>query len=262
MFDEMVNAEKNSDKFDVFMGDVEELNRKAFSGELDITKLSFHAWMHLSDTYQLLTSGSALGKNCGPLLISKNPVNSDLGQWIQGKKIAIPGKYTTANLLLSIAFPQPFEKVEMIFSDIENAVLGGKVDAGLIIHENRFTYASKGLHKLIDLGEFWESTFHHPIPLGGIAVKRSLPEEVKKSINEQLKRSIHSAFSSPEVSDFVKEHAQEMEEQVMRQHIALYVNDYSKELGKEGKEAISFLIKRSTELGIISKMVTEPYFVE
>ncbi|MGL5888683.1 MAG: 1,4-dihydroxy-6-naphthoate synthase, partial [Bacteroidia bacterium] len=167
--------------FNTRMADVEALNKAAFAGELDVTKLSYHAFAHCTDNYQLLHAGSALGRNCGPLLISKREITQD--EVRSGKlRIAIPGKYTTANFLLGLSFPEATDKVPMIFSAIENAVLTGEADAGLIIHENRFTYQSKGLKKIIDLGEFWESTTGTPIPLGGIAVRRTLPEEVKQTV--------------------------------------------------------------------------------
>lgn len=246
--------------FTTRMADVEALNKAAFAGELDITKLSYHAFAYCTDNYQLLHAGSALGRNCGPLLISKREISQE--EVRSGKlRIAIPGKYTTANFLLGLAFPEATEKVPMIFSAIEAAVLSGEVDAGLIIHENRFTYQAKGLRKIIDLGEFWESTTGTPIPLGGIVVRRTLPEEVKQSINRVLRRSVEYAFQHPQASmPFVREHAQEMDEAVMQQHINLYVNDFSIDLGVEGRKAVDTLFAEAQRLQLVPAPV-QPMFI-
>lgn len=261
IFDAMLHGKIDTEglEFDVFMEDVETLNQKAFKGELDITKLSYHAYAHLTKKYQLLNAGSALGNNCGPLLITnKNDLSglvSELRSPDSKLKIAIPGKYTTANFLLSLAFPEATDKVEMVFSDIEDAVLTGKVDAGLIIHENRFTYEQKGLKKIIDLGEYWETLTKAPIPLGGIVIKRDFPNELKATFDRVLRKSVEYAFANPKSSlSFVKEHAQEMSEEVMYKHIDLYVNNYSVDLGKEGKRAVKLLFDKAEELGMINKM--------
>jgi 1,4-dihydroxy-6-naphthoate synthase len=247
--------------FNTRMADVEALNKAAFAGELDVTKLSYHAFAHCTDKYQLLHAGSALGRNCGPLLISKREITQD--EVRSGKlRIAIPGKYTTANFLLGLAFPEATNKVPMIFSAIENAVLSGEVDAGLIIHENRFTYQSKGLKKIIDLGEYWESTTGTPIPLGGIVVRRTLPEEVKQTVNRVLRRSVEYAFANREASmPFVREHAQEMDEAVMQQHINLYVNDFSVDLGAEGRKAVDTLFTEAQRLKLVPEPVL-PMFID
>jgi 1,4-dihydroxy-6-naphthoate synthase len=247
--------------FKTRMADVEALNKAAFAGELDVTKLSYHAFAHCTDKYQLLHAGSALGRNCGPLLISKREITQD--EVRSGKlRIAIPGKYTTANFLLGLAFPEATDKVPMIFSAIENAVLSGEVDAGLIIHENRFTYQSKGLKKIIDLGEYWESTTGTPIPLGGIVVRRTLPEEVKQTVNRVLRRSVEYAFAHREASmPFVREHAQEMDEAVMQQHINLYVNDFSVDLGTEGRKAVDTLFAEALRLKLVPEPVL-PMFID
>jgi 1,4-dihydroxy-6-naphthoate synthase len=188
-----------------------------------------------------LDSGSALGNNCGPLLIKKP--NTIL---TKESKIAIPGKYTTANMLLSIAFPENQNKVEILFSEIENQVLEGIVDAGLIIHESRFTYKDKGLNKVSDLGEFWETQTGLPIPLGGIVVKNELPFSEQKKIERVLRKSVEYAFKNPNSSaDFVKSHSQEMEKEVVNAHIALYVNDYSISLGEKGKNAVKLLFEKT-----------------
>ncbi len=227
--------------FQPFIADVEALNHKAFLEELDITKLSFHTWLHLQDKYELLNSGSALGRGCGPLLIAKNHFNEDK---ISDLKIAIPGKFTTANFLLSAKFPTLKNKVEMVFSEIEDAVLNGDVDAGLIIHENRFTYQQKGLVKLIDMGEWWESETGCAIPLGGIVIHKKLGTEIKTQINALLKQSVQWAMNrKPLLTDFVKQHAQSMQPAVMQQHIDLYVTDFTIDLGREGWAAIETMKK-------------------
>lgn len=261
IFDAMIHGKIDTEglKFDVTMEDVETLNRKAFEGELDITKLSYNAYLYLTKKYVLLDAGSALGYNCGPLLISRNRNQESR---IESLKIAIPGKYTTANLLLSIAFPEAKNKIEMVFSEIENAVLNGEVDAGLIIHENRFTYQEKGLNKIMDLGEFWESLIHAPIPLGGIVIKRDLPDEIKQKVNRVIRRSVEYAFANPASSaNFVKENAQEMDEEVMKKHIDLYVNKFSIDLGEEGKKAVKLLFDKAVEKGIINK-IDEKLFLD
>jgi 1,4-dihydroxy-6-naphthoate synthase len=251
IFDAMIHQKIDTEglEFDVLLADVEELNQKAFAKKLDITKLSYHAYGYLVDDYVLLDAGSALGNNCGPLLISKSQLTDDQ---VNTGKIAIPGKYTTANFLLSLAFPNAKNKVETLFSDIEKNVLSGKVDAGLIIHENRFTYQEKGLKKIIDLGEFWEKTTQMPIPLGGIVAKRTLDNEVLYKINRVMKRSVEYAFKNPQATkDFVKQHAQEMEEAIMYKHIDLYVNEYTRNLGTKGKAAIQHMFETALDKKII-----------
>lgn len=248
--------------FEVEYQDVETLNLKAFQGDLDITKLSYHAFAYAVEDYELLDAGSALGFGVGPMLITKDP---KLAKLLQQKleraeslegfdqlKVGYPGKYTTANFLLSLAFPELKNKVELVFSDIEGALLDGSIDLGLIIHENRFTYTEKGLHKVVDLGEYWEKTTKFPIPLGGIVVKRSLPQEVKDTLNTILKESVEFAFANPKSGlEFIRAHAQEMSEEVMYKHIELYVNKYSVELGLEGRDAITKMFEKAQELGFI-----------
>ncbi len=255
LFDAMIHNKIDTEglSFEVRLADVEALNRWAFAGELVITKLSYHAFGHVADQYALLRSGSALGNNCGPLLISKTPLQSD--QLPNSAKVAIPGQYTTANFLLSLAFPALRQKTEMLFSDIETAVLHGQVDAGLIIHENRFTYAEKGLHKIIDLGEYWESTTGLPIPLGGIAIRRDYPIEVQQKVERVLRRSVEYALAHPNASqDYVSAHAQEMEAAVMQQHIALYVNHYTVDLGLDGTRAVEHLFAKAKALNILPNL--------
>lgn len=251
IFDAMIHGKIDTEglEFEVILGDVEYLNQQAFEGKLDITKLSYHAYLYLMEQYILLTSGSALGNNCGPLLIAKSAISlEDIAQ----KSIAIPGKYTTANFLLTACLPQAKQKQALLFSEIEQAVLDETVAAGLIIHENRFTYQQKGLIKLIDLGEWWETTTKLPIPLGGIVAKRTLPTALQQKINRVLKRSIEFAFANPKASlPFTRQHAQEMDEQVMQQHIALYVNQYSIDLGQKGKAAIQYMVNNAIQNGLI-----------
>lgn len=251
IFDALVHKKIDTQGIDftLVMEDVEALNNRAFKQELDITKLSYHAFLYLTEKYTLLNSGSALGFNCGPLLVqsSKNKVEN-----IDSAKIAIPGKYTTANFLLSLAYPNAKNKQEILFSDIEEAVLSQKVDAGLLIHEGRFTYEEKGLRKIIDLGEFWDGLIHAPIPLGGIVIKRSIDHPIQKTIDGLIRKSVEYAFENPESSmPFVKQHAQEMSEEVMKKHIALYVNEFSIDLGITGKSAIQLLLDKAIEAKLI-----------
>ena len=262
IFDALVNNKlEDSESLDLYMADVDELNRKALNADLDITKLSFGVLAEASNQYQVLDAGSALGFGCGPLLISKNPISPDASE-INHLKIGIPGKTTTANLLLSMAFPEAKNKVVMLFSEIEEAVLSGKSDAGLIIHENRFTYHERGLNKIIDLGEYWEKRTGLPIPLGCIVVKRSLPENLKKAIGNSIRNSVEFAFANREgTMQYVSEHAQEMSQDVMKQHIALYVNEYSVSLGEKGRAAIERLMLEGKNAGLIPD-VCEPLFVE
>jgi 1,4-dihydroxy-6-naphthoate synthase len=261
IFDAMVHGRIDTEgiEFELIMTDVEELNRHAFASEIDITKISYHAYAYIADSYALLNSGSALGFKNGPLLISKYKVYPDE---INNLKIAIPGKNTTANLLLSIAYPDHKDKKEYLFSDIEEVVLSGEMDAGLIIHENRFTYQQKGLKKVVDLGEFWETKTGLAIPLGGIVVNRKLPVGIQRRVNRIMKRSVEFAFENPKVSyPFVRHHAQEMDDSVMQRHIELYVNDFTRELGDEGRKAVETLYREATALGVIPKM-REDIFVE
>lgn len=251
IFDALIHQKIDTQGIDfrVIMEDVEALNNRAFKQELDITKLSYHAFLYLTNEYALLHSGSALGFNCGPLLVKKS---GHLIDNMDTATIAIPGKYTTANFLLSLAFPKAIHKQEILFSDIENAVLTNKVDAGLLIHENRFTYQDKGLEKIIDLGEYWESLIQSPIPLGGIVVKRTIDPTLQKTIDSLIKQSVEYAFANPEsCMAFVKEHAQEMSEEVMKKHIALYVNEFSVDLGTTGKKAIQLLINKAMEQKLV-----------
>ena len=252
IFDALINKKIDTEglEFDAMLEDVETLNQWALQGKLDITKLSFPAFFQSLDKYVLLNSGSALGKGVGPLLISEN--EQEISN-VELSSIAIPGLNTTANMLLGFAFPYARNKKPMLFSEIEDAILAGKTDLGVIIHENRFTYQQKGLHKVMDLGEYWENKMKMPIPLGGIAVKRNIDAEIQKKIDNLIRKSLEYAFTNyPLITDYVKKHSQTMSEDVMRQHIELYVNDYSVDLGDEGKKAISVLYKTFHQLNLSS----------
>lgn len=252
IFDAMLHGRIDTEglDFEVFMEDVEALNRRAFAGDIQVTKLSYHAFAHLTHRYALLHAGSALGNNCGPLLVARQPMTESE---INAARIAIPGKMTTAHLLFSLAYPLAWNKEETLFSEIEDAVVQGHAGAGLIIHENRFTYAQKGLLKLVDLGEYWESTTGLPIPLGGIVVRRDVNADIQQKINRVLRRSVEYAFAHPqEVMPFVREHSQSMEDAVMQAHIKLYVTDYSVDLGEQGRHAVEQMFRIAQEKGVIS----------
>ena len=244
IFDALVHVKINTDpySFDVHLADVEELNHMARKGILDVTKMSYRTFLEVQSTYQLLTSGGALGVGCGPLLISKKPY--DLSE-VQNLRIAIPGLGTTAHFLLSYAFPEVTNKTEILFSDIEAAVLDGTVDAGVIIHENRFTYQQKGLLKIADLGEIWEKNTDAPIPLGCIAVHKRIPLPIQQEIQSLIRASLEYAFQNPDSSQsYVQCHAQEMDKNVMQAHIDLYVNEFSLDLGDKGMSALRVMAEK------------------
>jgi 1,4-dihydroxy-6-naphthoate synthase len=259
IFDAMINNRlPQNEGWNPHLLDVEALNKNAAVGMYDVTKMSFAAYAFVSDKYQILNAGSALGRGCGPLIISKLPL---ILEELKDKTIAIPGARTTANLLMSIFVPECKAKVEMVFSDIEEAVLSGRCDAGLIIHENRFTYEQKGLFKVADLGELWEQKTGLPIPLGCIAVKRNLSEEEKKHIDDLIRNSVEYAFQNPTASkEYIAHHAQEMDPAVQQQHIDLYVNDFSVTLGVDGKNAIQTLFNEGKKSGLLPGVI-QPLFV-
>lgn len=234
-------------RFAPTLDDVEALNEMAMDAKLDVTKLSYHAFTYLTDKYQMLSSGSALGEGVGPLLITRDPAPSKpMSEW----HVALPGKYTTAHFLLKLAYPEIQRKTFLLFSEIENAVLDGSYDAGVIIHENRFTYADRGLLKKDDLGEKWEEEQLLPIPLGGIAIRRDLPQDVKRKVDLLVRRSTEYAFRYPQHSlPFVKANAQEMDPEVMRKHIELYVNPYTLDLGTKGKMAVERMLQLMSATG-------------
>lgn len=254
IFDAMVHGRIDTEglEFDYFLADIEELNRKALASEVDITKMSYHAYAYAAKNYLILDSGSALGHRNGPLLISKRIIKpSDLAD----KRIAIPGKYTTANLLFSIAWPDAVNKIEYLFSNIEDALLKDEVDAGLIIHETRFTYYKRGLNKIADMGEYWEKLTGLPIPLGAIVINRNIPEDIAQKVNRILRRSLEYTYRDSSASyDFVSGNAKEMDSTVMNNHIKLFVNEYTLNLGNKGKEAINELFRIARDKGVIPSL--------
>ena len=257
IFDALVHGRIDTEglTFSVRLDDVEALNLLAFRGEMDITKLSYHAFGHLTDRYDLLEAGSALGRGVGPLLVTADQKLARTRVLGSEASVAIPGKYTTANYLLGLAYPDLTNRSEVLFSDIEARVLSGEFTAGLLIHENRFTYHERGLHKIADLGEYWESETGLPIPLGGIAIRTSLPSEIKEKFERVLARSVAYAFEHPDASaDYVAEHAQEMDAGVRRQHIALYVNEFSRGLGEEGRAAVAAFLAQGRARGVLPRL--------
>lgn len=228
--------------------DVETLNQLAWKAVLDLTKISYHALGHLREDYALLHSGGALGRGCGPLLVARRA----LGQTeLAAGRIAIPGQLTTANLLLQLQGDYP-NRVVLSFEEIMPAVAAGQVDAGVIIHESRFTYADYGLVALLDLGQWWEEETGHPIPLGGILARRNLGAELIHQVDEAVGRSLDFAWAHPQAAqNYISSHAQEMDNEVMRRHIALYVNDFSRDLGDAGRSAIETLFARAEARGLI-----------
>ena len=229
--------------------DVETLNALALAGTLDMTKISYHALGHLRRDYALLRSGGALGRGCGPLVVAR-----EAGEMaaLRGRSIAIPGQLTTANLLLQL-YGEGFDQVRIMpFDRIMEAVARGEVAAGVIIHESRFTYQGLGLHKILDLGQWWEETTGRPIPLGGILIKRSLGAALIREVDEALRRSVEFAFAHPQLSrPYIKAHAQELADTVIDSHIGLYVNPFSLDLGEEGLAAVTTLLERAEERGLI-----------
>lgn len=255
MFDALIHHKIDTEglQFDVSYDDIETLNQKAFNGDSDMTKLSTSALAHLLDRYIILNAGSALGFGVGPLLVSTRPY-ADIQQEIRTLRTGIPGKFTTANFLLSLAFPNASHREVMLFSDIESALISGKIDLGLLIHENRFTYADKGLHKIADLGEYWQERTGLPIPLAGIVVKREFSPELVARLDRVLNRSIQFAFDNPKSGlEFIRANAQEMNEEVMYKHIELYVNKYSLDLGEDGRNAFEYLFAEAGRQGVAQK---------
>ncbi len=244
IFDALINKKIDTGgiNFSVQLEDVQTLNNMARARQLDISKISYGVLPLVLNEYIVLNSGGALGKGVGPLLIAKNEIAD-----IQKKdfRVAIPGNNTTAHMLFSLAFPYIQRKNFLVFNQIEDAVLDGVTDAGVIIHENRFTYMQRGLVKLMDLGEYWEKTTGVAIPLGGIVMRRELGSELIHKVDELIRQSVEYAYANnhEHLAPYVKEHAQEMSEDVMRQHIDLYVNEYSVALGSRGKAAVAKLLE-------------------
>jgi 1,4-dihydroxy-6-naphthoate synthase len=245
----------NGFHFTEIIADVETLNQKALKAEIDVTKLSIAAYLYVNENYVLLNSGSALGRGCGPLLIAKREIKPSE---VSNSSVAIPGKLTTANFLFNAFFPVHGKKTEMVFSDIEEAVLSEQADLGVIIHENRFTYQKKGLKKVADLGQMWEERTGQPIPLGGIAMKRTFDSPQIDVMNAMIRESVLYAFAHPdETMEFVRKHAQEMDEAVMLQHIRLYVNEYTIDLGPSAEKPFSSsLIMRMNKKSFREKIMT------
>jgi 1,4-dihydroxy-6-naphthoate synthase len=253
IFYALVHGKIDTDlRFREILEDVETLNRKAGRAELDITKISFHAYGHLRETYCLLRSGGALGKGCGPLVISKK---YERMEDLRGRKIAVPGELTTAFLLLQLFEPSLKERViAMPFHRIIDAVRNDEADAGLIIHESRFTYQDAGLRKILDLGAWWETETGLPIPLGGIIAKRELGKDLIRKIETDIRKSLEYAFAnSAEPKAYIKKHSQELADSVIEQHIGLYVNDYSLDIGGDGIRAVEGLFRMAEEKGIIKR---------
>jgi 1,4-dihydroxy-6-naphthoate synthase len=260
IFDALVNKRIDTEglEFDYFLADVEQLNRKAFASDVDITKISSHAYTYVSKDYFILDSGSVLGYRNGPLLISKKVIRPEE---LKSARIAIPGKYTTANLLLSIAWPEAKNKKEYLFSDIEDVLLREEADAGLIIHETRFTYQRKGLVKIADMGAYWEKMTDLPVPLGVIIINKRIPRDISLKFNRILRKSIGFAQENSLASyDFVASNAKEMDSTVMNRHIKLFVNEFSLNLGNEGRKALSELFRIAHEKGVVPE-VTDPIFL-
>jgi 1,4-dihydroxy-6-naphthoate synthase len=253
IFDALVNQKIDTKgyTFKVHLQDVQTLNEWAIAGKLPFSKISYGVWPVVKNNYGLLNSGGALGKGVGPLLIYKEDKNLPAGKPdATTMRVAIPGMNTTAHLLFSLAFPEVTNKVFLVFNEIEEAVLTGKVDAGVIIHENRFTYASKGLSKWMDLGTYFEETYNAPIPLGGIIARNDIDQNDINIVDGLIKESVQFAFdnSYENLPEYVKLHSQEMSEQVMRQHIDLYVNDFTIDMEDTGRKAIAQLEKTYSSL--------------
>jgi len=251
IFDALVNHKIDTEgfEFDVAMEDVQTLNQWAIEGRLDVSKISYAVLPMVLQHYMVLNSGGALGQGVGPLLVTRDKIhNDDWHDHINEYTIAIPGENTTAHFLFSLAFPKAKKKLFKVFSEIEDFLLnplpGAGKTAGVIIHENRFTYQKKGLFKLMDLGEFWETETGYPIPLGGIAVRRDFDNPLQMKLDRLVQKSAAYAFNNyPLLTDYIKQHAQDMSEDVMRWHIDLYVNDYSLHLGEDGKQAVMKFIE-------------------
>lgn len=260
IFDALVNGKIDTGdlQFEAVLEDVQTLNDWSNDAQLDVTKLSFPALFQNLDKYVILNSGAALGKGVGPLLIAKREISvSDASN----SRVAIPGEQTTANFLLSFAFPELKNKIPMVFNEIEKAVLNEHVTFGVIIHENRFTYAEKGLVKICDLGAVWEQKQSVPIPLGCIAVSRRMPAEVQQRVDQLIRKSLQYAYDHlPQLPSYVVAHAQEMNEKVVRQHIDLYVNKYSLDLGINGRAAIEKLYEVYCQLNDVTAS-TEQLFL-
>lgn len=236
--------------FDItmYMADVEDLNIRARKGDIAVTKLSVAAMTDCLDDYILLRTGGALGRGCGPIIVTKKDACFQSAREAD-KKVAIPGKLTTANMLLSLNNSLKGERVEMLFDDVMPAVQAGSVDAGVVIHEGRFTYEKFGLKKVLDLGQWWENTTNLPLPLGAIAVRRDLGMDVARQLEKSIRASLAYVQQNPdEATAYIKEHAQEMDDNVIKEHIATFVNEFSMELGADGEYAIQLMLEKAFEI--------------
>jgi 1,4-dihydroxy-6-naphthoate synthase len=246
-------------KVDVVLDDVEALNIAAREGRHELTKVSYGAIPFLLEHYRILRAGGALGRGCGPLVIAKTA--RDLASFGEDAVFAIPGRMTTAYILLRLALGREPRIKELRFDAIVDAVAAGEVDAGLIIHESRFTYANAGLASVIDLGDWWESTTGNPIPLGAILVRNDIDDVAARAIDDAIRRSLDVARTrEPEIIDYVRAHAFEMDDAVMRAHIGLYVNEFSDDVGPSGVAAVTDLFERAAAGGLIPRTAT-PVFV-
>lgn len=240
------------------LDDVETLNQWALETKLDVTKLSFQVMGHVLDKYIILSSGAALGRGCGPLLVTSPDVTLDLGN----ARIAIPGTYTTAAMLFKLYAPKANNLQVMRFEQIMPAISAGKVDAGVIIHESRFTYQDQSLVAVQDLGEWWEKLTGLPIPLGCIAAKRSLGREILTELDQAIRSSLVWARKHPEqCMEYIRSHAQEMQDSVLQNHIDLYVNDFSFDIGEEGKAAVREMLERGKKAGTFSEIDMNSVFL-
>lgn len=254
IFDALVNNKIDTEgiEFNPVLEDVQTLNKWALEKKLDISKISYGVLPLVLNNYVLLNSGGALGKGVGPLLISAKQIDN-VAEKIPDLDVAIPGENTTANLLFSFAFPTANRKKFMVFHEIEKQVLSHQSDAGVIIHENRFTYADKGLVKLVDLGDYWEQKTSNPIPLGGIVVDKTIDVSTQRKLDRLIRKSLAYAWENyPQLSSYVTFHSQEMSEDIMRKHIQLYVNDYSMNLGSEGRSAVLTLLEVYSRMNNVS----------
>ena len=243
--------------WDIKLLDVEALNQLAKTNSLDLSKISYHAYGHFAKDYIMLSAGGALGKGVGPLIVSKANLDS-----LANKTIAIPGELTTANLLLELSQDSDYKTIVLRYDKIMPAVASGQVDAGLIIHESRFTFGEYGLKQYIDLGDWWETETGHLLPLGGIMAKRELGHKLLSKINTALKESIAYSYKyRSQAQPYIAEHATEMSEEVMQKHIDLYVNDYSVDIGQDGKNAVKELFARAQSRGLMPK-INLPLFLD
>lgn len=257
MFHALVNKLIDLDglDFQVHMADVEQLDKLASEGTLDVTKVSISAFAHVGADYVLLDAGNALGYSSGPILVSKKKAYPDEIEYLS---IAIPGEKSAANLLMNLIYPKAKNKQVYLYSEIEDVVLSGETDAGLIIHESRFTYKKKGLQKVVDLGIQWQRETTFPVPIGYIAARRQLDVELLHRINEMIAKSVAFALENKQAGyDYIRSHAKELDDKTMQQHIDLYVNNFSVDLNKKGRKAIAYLLKSGQEAGLLPKIEKE-----